>query len=56
MIDLIDVTGKDNLRAFAGARNDRLHLVGSQILSFIDYEEDPLQTAPANVGQRGDQL
>ena len=54
LVDLGHVAGEDDLRPLAGPRDDRLHLVGREILRLVDDEEHPLQGAAADVGQRRD--
>ena len=54
LVDLGHVTGEDDLRALAGAGDDRLYLMGREILGFVDDEKDALQAAAADVGQRRD--
>ena len=55
LIDLPDISGEHNLGSFTGAGDDRLDLVRRQVLCFIDDEENLLQAAAANVGQRRDE-
>ena len=54
LIDLLDVSGEDDLRPFPGPRDDGLDFVGRQVLGFVDDKEHPLQAAAADVGQGRD--
>ncbi len=46
--------GEDHLRPLARARDDRLHLVGGEVLGLVHDEEDVVERAAADVGERRD--
>ena len=52
MINLLDVSGQDDFRAFPRSRDDCFDFMRREILRFVNDEEDSLQTATANVSQR----
>ena len=53
-VDLVDVSGEDDLRVLAGPGDDRLDLVRREVLGLIHYEEHVCQRSAADVGERRD--
>ena len=54
VINLVDITREDNLRARTNAGQDRLNLVRAQVLRFIDEEKAVLNASPPDKVERLD--
>ena len=52
MVYLVDISAEYDLGSLSGTGYNGLHLVGCQVLRFINNEVNPHQTSAANVGKR----
>ena len=55
LVDLLYVAREHYLGALPGPGDDGLDLMRGEILGFVYDEENPAQTAAADIGQRGDE-